>query len=188
MDKILTFPYTGVIFNALTVIIGSLIGLACKKSISPKLTDAVMCGIGLCIVYIGISGALNAGSDADANPVMPVIAIALGALVGTLIDIDRHLNRLGDAVERRFSKPSASGSRAQGKIAEGFISASLLFCVGAMTIMGGINAGISGDNTVYFTKGVIDCVSSIALSVSLGVGVLFSSFFVLLLQGGIVLA
>ena len=188
MDQILSFPYTGVIFNALVVIVGTLIGLACKKSISPKLTEAIMHGIGLCVAYIGISGALNAGSDADANPIMPVIAMALGAVIGTLIDIDRHLNRLGNWVERKFSAPSSDGAPAHGRIAEGFVSASLLFCVGAMTIMGGLAAGISGDNTIYFTKGVIDMVAAVALTVTLGIGVLFSSAFVFLLQGAIVLA
>lgn len=193
MDQLLTFPYTGVLFNALVVIVGSLIGLACKKSISKKLTDAVMSGIGLCIVYIGISGALAAGSDAEANPIMPVVAMALGALIGTLIDIDRLLNRLGDWVEQRFTPRKSDTTDpdqapAQGKIAEGFVSASLLFCVGAMTIMGGLAAGISGDNTIYFTKGVIDMVSAVALTVTLGVGVLFSSVCILLIQGGVVLA
>ena len=187
MDQILSFPYTGVIFNALVVIIGSLIGLACKKSISTKLTEAVMHGIGLCVAYIGISGALNAGADANANPVTPVIAMALGAVIGTLIDIDRHLNLLGNWVERKFSTPSSDGSPAHGKIAEGFVSASLLFCVGAMTIMGGLAAGISGDNTIYFTKGVIDMVSAVAFTVSFGIGVALSSVCVLLLQGSIVL-
>lgn len=188
MDKLLTFPYSGVIFNTLTVIVGSLIGLAFKKGFPQKLTDAVMCGIGLCTVYIGISGALSAGSDAEANPVMPIIAVALGVLIGTLVDVDRHLTHLGDAVERKFSRSSAEGAQSKGRIAEGFVSACLLFCVGSMTIVGGINAGVSGDNTLYFTKGTLDFVSSIALSVSFGVGVLLSSIFVLLFQGGLVLA
>ncbi|MBQ8381745.1 MAG: DUF554 domain-containing protein [Clostridia bacterium] len=188
MDKLLTFPYSGVIYNTLTVIVGSLIGLAFQKGFPKKLTDAVMCGIGLCTVYIGISGAVSAGSDADANPVMPIIAVALGVLIGTLIDIDRHLTRLGDAVERKFSKQSADGAPSKGRIAEGFVSACLLFCVGSMTIVGGINAGVSSDNTLYFTKGTLDFVSSIALSVSFGIGVLLSSVFVFLFQGGLVLA
>lgn len=183
IDQILTFPYTGVLFNTLTVIIGSLIGLAFKKGIPPKLTDALMCGIGLCTVYIGISGAISAGSGKDANPVMPIIAIALGVLIGTLIDIDRHLTRMGDAVERKFTKGDG-----HGKIAEGFVSACLLFCVGSMTIVGAINAGVSGDNTLYFTKGVLDFVSGMALTVSFGAGVLLSSLFVLIFQGGLVLA
>lgn len=187
MDSLLTFPYSGVIFNTLTVIIGSLIGLSFKKSVPKKLTDAVMCGIGLCTLYIGISGAISAGADADANPVMPIIAIALGVLIGTLLDIDGRLAKLGNMVEQRFSRGSAGENGSKGKIAEGFVSACLLFCVGSMTIVGGINAGVSGDNTLYFTKGVLDFVSSVALSVSFGVGVLLSAAFVFVLQGALVL-
>lgn len=184
IDALLGFKYSGVLFNTLTVVIGSLIGLAFKKGIPKKLTDALMCGIGLCTVYIGISGAISAGSDAEANPVMPIISVALGVAIGTLIDIDRHLTNMGNAVERKFSK----SGEAKGKIAEGFVSACLLFCVGSMTVVGAINAGVSGDNTLYFTKGVLDFVSGMALSVSFGVGVLFSAAFVLIFQGGLVLA
>ena len=185
MDDILTFPYSGVIFNTVTVIVGSLIGLAFQKGFPKKLTDAVMCGIGLCTLYLGISGALSAGADKDAHPLAPIISVALGVLLGTLLDIDGRLARLGNAVERKFSRPSAE--QKQGRIAEGFVSACLLFCVGSMTIVGGINAGVSGDNTLYFTKGTLDFVSSIALSVSFGAGVLLSSLFVLVFQGALVL-
>ena len=183
MEALLTFRYSGVIFNTLTVIIGSLIGLAFKKGIPKKLTDSVMCGIGLCTLYIGLSGAVSAGADEQASPIAPIIAIALGVLLGELIDIDACLGRIGDSVERRFASSEAQG----GRIAEGFVSACLLFCVGSMTIVGGINAGVSGDNTLYFTKGVLDFVSGMALSVSFGIGVLLSAGFVLLFQGGIVL-
>lgn len=189
MDNLLTFPYAGVLFNTLTVIAGSLIGLSFKKSVPKRLTDAVMCGIGLCTIYIGISGAISAGSDPQANPVMPIIAIALGVLIGTILDIDGRLVRLGNLVERRFAKNTdTEGEHSRGRIAEGFVSACLLFCVGSMTIVGGINAGVSGDNTLYFTKGVLDFVSSTALSVSFGMGVLLSSAFVFVFQGGLVLA
>ena len=156
-------------------------GLTFKKKVSSKYTDAVMCGLGLCTIYIGLSGALSAGSDADANPVMPIIAIALGVLIGTILDIDGKLAKLGQRVEQRFANQN-------GKIAEGCISASLLFCVGSMTIVGGINAGISGDNTLYFTKSALDLVSSTVLSVSFGLGVLLSAGFVFVFQGAIVLA
>lgn len=194
MEQLLTFPYSGVLFNTLTVIAGSTLGLSFKKGVPKRLTDAVMCGLGLCTVYIGISGAIGAGSDPDANPVMPIIAIALGVLIGTLLDIDGRLNRLGSLVEQRFAAKGGSlleqdgqDETQKGKIAEGFVSACLLFCVGSMTIVGGINAGVSGDNTLYFTKGVLDFVSSTALSVSYGIGVLFSSVFVLVFQGALVL-
>lgn len=181
MENLLTFSYSGVIVNTFTVILGSLMGLTFKKKVSSKYTDAVMCGLGLCTIYIGLSGALSAGSDADANPVMPIIAIALGVLIGTILDIDGKLAKLGQRVEQRFANQN-------GKIAEGFISASLLFCVGSMTIVGGINAGISGDNTLYFTKSALDLVSSTVLSVSFGLGVLLSAGFVFVFQGAIVLA
>lgn len=184
IDQLLSFKFSGVLFNTLTVIIGSLIGLAFKRGIPKKLTDALMCGIGLCTVYIGISGAISAGSDSEANPVMPIISVALGVAIGMLIDIDAHLTRLGNAVERRFAR----NADAKGKVAEGFVSACLLFCVGSMTIVGAINAGVSGDNTLYFTKGVLDFVSGMALSVSFGIGVLLSALFVFVFQGGLVLA
>ena len=182
LDLIMNFKYSGVLFNTLTVIIATLVGLAFKRAIPKRLTDALMCAIGVCTVYIGISGAVSAGADAEANPLITVISLAIGTAVGTLIDVDRLLCLAGEKLERRFS--SSTGS---GRIAEGFVSACLLFCVGSMTIVGGINAGVSGDNTLYFTKGVLDFVSAMALTVSLGIGVLFSAGFVLLFQGGIVL-
>ena len=193
MEQLLTFPYAGVLFNTLTVICGSLLGLSFKKGVPKRLTDAVMCGLGLCTIYIGISGAISAGSDPEANPVMPIIAVALGVLIGTLLDIDGRLNQLGNWVEQKFAAKnggqvqSTQENAQKGKIAEGFVSACLLFCVGSMTIVGGINAGVSGDNTLYFTKGVLDFVSSTALSVSFGIGVLLSAGFVLVFQGGLVL-
>ena len=180
---IMTFKYSGVLFNTLTVILGSLIGLTFKKAIPKKLTEALMCAIGVCTVYIGISGAVGAGNSCDASPLIPIISIALGTALGTLLDIDGALDKLGRAVENRFKK----GGEADGNIAAGFVAACLLFCVGSMTIVGGLNAGISGDNTLYFTKGVLDLVSGMALSVSFGIGVLLSSAFVLGFQGALVL-
>lgn len=187
MDNLLTFSYSGVLFNTLTVLIGSLTGLTFKKNVPKKLTDAIMCGLGLCTLYIGISGAISAGSDVAANPLNPIIAIALGVLAGTLLDIDGKLANLGNAVERKFSQKRGASEENKGKIAEGFVSACLLFCVGSMTIVGGINAGVSADNTLYFTKGVLDLVSSTVLSVSYGIGVLLSASFVLVFQGALVM-
>lgn len=182
-ELFLTFKYSGVLFNVLTVMLGSIIGLLFKRAIPKKLTDAMMCAIGICTLYIGLSGAVSAGGDKEANPIITVISVAVGIAVGTLLDIDGSLGKLGRAVEGKLSGKGG----AEGRIAEGFVSACLLFCVGSMTFVGGLNAGISGDNTLYFTKGILDFVSAMALSVSLGIGVLFSSLFVLLLQGGLVL-
>lgn len=184
MDAIIHFPYTGVLVNMLAVIIGSVIGLLCKKGFPEKLSNAVMFGAGLCTAYIGISGAISAGSHPEANAITPVIALAGGALIGTLLDIDGRLNRAASSIEKKLRH----GQNTQTSLAEGFVSATLLFCVGSMIILGGLSAGISGDNTIYFTKSVLDFVAAIALSVSLGAGVLLSSLAVGVLQGLIVLA
>ncbi|WP_333529730.1 DUF554 domain-containing protein [Desulfotomaculum sp. 1211_IL3151] len=168
----------GVIVNALAVIIGSLIGLLFKKGISQRFINAVMIGIGLCTVYIGISGSLK-----GENTLIIIISIVIGSIIGTWIDIDKRLNDIGKYIGTRF-RASSGGSVS---LAEGFVTGSLLFCIGAMTIVGSLNAGLTGDNQMLFTKSVLDLISSTMLSVSLGIGVLFSASFVLVFQGLIVL-
>lgn len=169
---------TGVIANTLTVIVGSLVGLTFRKGIPERVTSAVMIGLGLCTVYIGIDGAL-----AGQNVLIVIAAMVVGAIIGTLIDIDRAINDLGLWVEKKFQKKGGE----QVSIAEGFVTASLLFCVGAMTINGSLNAGISGDNSLLFTKATLDLFSSSMMAASLGIGVLFAAAFVLGFQGALVL-
>jgi uncharacterized membrane protein YqgA involved in biofilm formation len=168
----------GVLVNTATVLIGSLVGLLFKRAIPKKLTDAVMIGIGLCTIYIGISGALK-----GENTLILIGAIVLGAIIGTALDLDRRLNALGALIGKRFKK-SADGSVS---VAEGFVTASLLFCIGAMTVVGSLNAGLTGDNKMIFTKSILDLISSAILSVSLGVGVICSAAFVFVFQGALVL-
>ena len=167
----------GVLVNTVAVLIGSTIGLLFKKGIPQKYSDAVMTGIALCTVYIGISGALK-----GENTIVLIVSMALGAALGTLMDLDSCLNRLGQFVEKKFSKNDGTAS-----IAQGFITASLLFCVGAMTIVGSLTAGLTGDNEMLYTKSVLDLISASMLSVSLGIGVMFSAVFVLVFQGGLTL-
>ncbi len=168
----------GVIVNTFAVIIGSIIGLICKKGIPEKYTDAVMLGIGLCTVYIGISGALK-----GENTLILIISVVIGAIIGTFLDIDKKVNSLGEWIGKRFKKADSTNT----SISEGFVTGCLLFCIGAMTIVGSLNAGLSGDNEMLFTKSLLDLISSTMLSVSLGIGVLFSAAFVLVFQGSIVL-
>jgi hypothetical protein len=167
----------GVIVNTCTVLLGSIIGLICKKGIPERLSSAVMMGIGLCTVAIGITGLMS-----GENTLVLIISIVLGVLVGELLDIDGHVNR---AVEHVAGKTAGAGKAAQ--ISQGFITACLLFCIGAMTIVGSLNAGLKGDNEMLLTKSLLDFISSIMLSATLGIGVLFSAAFVLIFQGGIVL-
>lgn len=168
----------GVLVNVIAVVIGSAIGLICKKAISKRIADAIMIGVGLCIVAIGIMGILD-----GKNILVAVISIVLGAVVGSLIDIDKRVNDMGEWVQNRFKKKENSTV----SIAEGTVTASLLFCVGSMAIVGSINAGISKDYEMLFTKSVLDFISAMMLSVSLGYGVIFSAVFVLIYQGAIVL-
>ena len=168
----------GVLVNTLTVIAGSVIGLLFRKGIPKRIADAIMIGIGLCTVYIGISGALK-----GENTLILILSIVIGAIVGTVLDIDKRINQFGEWISSRLKKPSDGTA----SIAEGFVTASLLFCIGAMTIVGSLNAGLLGDNEMLFTKSLLDLISAAILTVSLGIGVLFSAAFVLVFQGSLVL-
>lgn len=167
--------FSGVLANVLTVVVGSVLGLVLKRQIPEKLTDAVMTAIGLCTIAIGVMGIIK-----GENQLVMIISMVLGAVVGTLVDIDGKLQKIGD----KLQKKSKDGEKST--FSQGFVTASLLFCVGAMTIVGSMNAGISGDNQMLYTKSVLDLISSTMLAASLGVGVLASATFVLVFQGGLV--
>ena len=163
--------------NMTTVIVGSLIGLLLKKGIPDRISSAVMTGLGLCTVYIGFSGSL-----CGENVLIVIAAMILGVICGTLLGIDEKLNNLGDFFETKLKTKDEKGS-----LARGFVSASLVFCVGSMTITGALSAGISGDTKLLVTKSMLDLMSSMMLASSLGIGVLLSSVFVIVFQGLITL-
>ena len=125
----------GVLVNALAILTGSFVGLLAKKGIPEKITNAIMTAIALCVIYIGVSGMLK-----GENTLVLIVSMVLGTAVGTLLDLDGRIERLGGRLERRFQR---GGQRAP--IAEGFVPASLLFCVGAMAILGSFNAGLKQD-------------------------------------------
>ena len=167
----------GVIVNVIVIIIGSGIGMALKKGIPQRISETMMKGLGLCTLYIGWSGALK-----GSNTLVLIISMAIGVVIGEGLDLDARLNRFAQGMENRFKKEDGSIS-----IAEGFIAASLLFCVGAMTVVGSLQAGLSGDYETLFTKSVLDFISSMIFASTLGIGVMLSAVFVLFFQGGIVL-
>lgn len=168
----------GVIANTITVLIGSLCGLLLCRGIPEKVSDTVMRAIGLCTLYIGISGALE-----GENTLVLILSMAIGTMIGVWLDIDKHFTQSVEKIETKFR-------RGDGKVslAEGFISASLLFCVGAMTIVGSLQAGLTGDNRMLFTKSILDLISSFLFASTLGIGVVASAGFVFVFQGAIVLA
>lgn len=169
--------FSGVFVNTATVLIGSAVGLLLKKQIPEKFTNAIMTVIGLCTVAIGIGGIIK-----GENQLVMIISLVFGTILGTLVDIDGKLQILGDKLQKKNKKADSPKST----FSQGFVTASLLFCVGAMTIVGSMNAGISGDNQMIYTKSVLDLISSSMLAASLGVGVVFSSVFVFVFQGSLV--
>ena len=164
--------------NCGVIIVGCIIGLFIKGGIPERFNKIIMNGLALCAMFIGFSGALEGN-----NTIITIVSMALGALVGELIDIDKWLNKLGETIQKKLDK----GNGKESRIAEGFVNASLLYCVGAMSIVGALQAGLSGNYDTIYAKTVLDGVSSVIFSASMGIGVIFSSVTVLLYQGGITL-
>lgn len=168
---------SGAVVNFFLVIIGSLFGALFKKGIPERLQKALIQGIALCVLYIGITGFF----EKNINVLLVILCMAVGAIIGELIDLDKFVNKLGEKLEGVFGKNNSS------PVAEGFITATLIFCVGAMTIVGSIDSGISGDNSTLYSKAIMDCIVATVLTSSLGFGVLLSAFSVLIIQGSITL-
>lgn len=171
----------GSIVNCVAVIFGSLLGLAFKhlmdrgseNGAAKRISGALMSGMGLCVLAIGAQGAI-----AMNNVLVVIISMAIGTLIGEAIDLDKYIGKLGDALQSRTKGKF-------GRVTEGFVGGTLLFCVGSMTIVGSLNSGLLGDHTMLYAKSLIDMVASVVLASTLGIGVLFSSLFVLVFQGGI---
>ena len=167
------------IVNAIAIIIGSLIGLLLKKGIPERIASSIMKALGLCTVFIGITGLFKGD-----NVLVLIISMVIGTFIGEGIDLDLRINRLGDWVEQKFKKNDSQKSPA---IAEGFVTATLLFCVGAMAVVGSLQSGLTGNHEMIFTKSLLDFVSAIIFASTLGIGVMFSAVAVLIYQGSIVL-
>lgn len=162
-------------------------------SLSQKVLSTVMQGVGVFTVFIGLQMTLSADFPAmdgffliDGMLVI-LMCLIVGGVAGSVMDIESRLDALGRAIEARFSRGSQGQSVGSGRIAEGFVVASLLFCVGPMAVVGAINDALLGDITTLSTKAVLDGITSIALSSTLGVGVMLSAGAVLLYQGTITL-
>jgi Uncharacterized membrane protein, possible Na+ channel or pump len=166
----------GTLVNFSAIIIGSIIGILFKNGIPEKISNTIMQGLSLCIVFIGISGAIK-----GSNILLIIISMVIGGLLGELIDLDNLLQKLGNKLEEKFKGKGI-------KVSEGFVTASLLFCVGSMAIVGSLQSGLEGDHKILFAKSMLDGISSIIFASSLGIGVMLSSFSVLIYQGAITLA
>lgn len=162
----------GTTVNAIAIVIGSIIGLLIGKHIKERFSDIIIKGLSLAILAMGIQGAISAN-----NMLYVIVSIAIGALIGEGLDIEAGLERLGIGIEKRFSS--------KNPIAQGFVTATLLFCTGSMAILGAIQGGLLGDHETLLIKSILDGVISVVFAATLGIGVILSSVSVFLYQGAI---
>ncbi len=167
----------GTIVNAIAVVVGTTLGCVLKKGIPEKVQRVIMQGLGLCVLVIGITSAIK-----TENTLLFVISVALGAAIGKSIGIEDGLDRLGQKVQDRFS------SGGNSNIAEGFVTATLIFCVGAMAILGSIESGVNNNHEILYIKSMLDGIAAMIFASTLGFGVGLSAFAVLIYQGIITLS
>lgn len=166
----------GTIVNAIAIICGSLLGLLFRKGIAERYKDIIMSGVGLAVILIGIKSALS--SD---KLMVVIFSVIIGAVIGEFLRIEQRLEALGTYLERKVSARSSD----TGSFAHGFVTASLVFCVGSMAIVGSLESGLTGNHQTLFAKSILDGVTSIIFASAMGLGVLFSSIVVIVYQGAI---
>jgi uncharacterized membrane protein YqgA involved in biofilm formation len=174
---------TGTLINIGTVLVGTLIGVTVGSRLPEGMRQRVLAGLGMVTLVIGVDLALAWGREdtSQSTPLYVLGGVLIGGMIGEALGIERRLEALGDQVQARLS--SAEGST----VSEGFVSASLLFCVGSLTVVGSIQDGLTGDYQTLATKAVLDGFAAIALAATLGWGVGLSIFTILIVQGGITL-
>ncbi len=166
---------TGTIVNVASICAGALIGRYAGRLIPARIRQTVMSGLGLTVLLIGLQLALQ-----SRQPMIVIGSLIVGGIIGELLQIEARLESFGNWLQGRFA--------GAGNVAEGFVAASLLYCVGAMAIMGSLQDGFSGTPTILYAKAALDGVASIALASTLGIGVLFSALPVAMYQGSITVA
>ena len=167
----------GAAVNAAAIFIGSAFGMLFKKGISERVQQTLTAALGLCVLFIGVQGAL-----AGENLMIEALSLVLGALLGEWIDLDRHLNRFGAFLQKKIAKKDNSS------FGEGFVSSTLFVCVGAMAIVGAIEAGMQGRFDTYYTKALLDGVTVLIMTASLGFGCFFSGVVLLVYEGALTLS
>lgn len=188
---------TGTLVNTAAIIVGSLAGLLLRwlpgklrgsapapapsgRAVGACLQESMMKGVALCVLYIGLSGCLK-----GENTLITILSMVLGTIIGELLDLDGKMHRLGDWLQKVME--ALPLSRGETPLSEGFVTASLLFCVGAMAVVGALQDGLTGDHSTLFAKALLDGISAVVFASSLGIGVIFSAAAVLVYQGAIAL-
>lgn len=180
----------GTLVNMALIIVGASVGLIIKGSLHQKFQDTMMKAMGLAVAFIGISGALQGMLIIEQNKLqsenimLMVVSLAIGAFIGELIDIEAKLDSLGEKIKNGLKVNGEKGNN----FVEGFVNSSLLYCVGAMAIIGSLNDGLSADASILYAKGFIDGIVSIFFASTLGIGVFFSIVPLGIYQGAITLS
>ncbi|KOA19588.1 putative membrane protein YdfK [Clostridium homopropionicum DSM 5847] len=171
----------GTIVNALAILAGGTLGIFLKGGLSEKVAKNVMDGLALCVLFIGASNIIGVTDKLDSTSFLVIIiSTVIGAVVGEKIDIDKKIENLGNNIEKKLNNKG-------GQVSKGFVTASLLFCIGAMAIIGSLESGLVGNHKTLFAKSVLDGITSIIFASSLGIGVLLSAASVFVYQGLITL-
>jgi len=174
----------GTWINISTIIIGSVLGLFFGARLPERMRASVIVALGLFTFALGIDLFLEGVQSPGENPLIPLVSLLLGAILGEWWRLEERLNKLGARLEARISGSTQEGSA----FIRGFVSASLLFCIGPMTILGAIQDGLTGNYQLLAIKSVLDGFASLALASTFGIGVAFSILVVLVYQGGLSLA
>ncbi len=168
----------GTIVNAMAIIAGGTAGILLKRGIPRSYMDTVMQAISLAVLLIGIRGAMR--SD---DLLIIIFSLAIGAVVGEMLRIDGRLEEMGNRIQDRFARGDGEST-----MAKGFVTASLIFCVGSMAIVGSLESGLTGNHQTLYAKSVLDGIASLIFASTFGVGVLFSAASVFVYQGVITLS
>ena len=178
----------GTLVNMAAILIGSGLGLLLKNGIPKRLQTTISSAVGLCLIFVGITGAIKGLMNVSGttfktkDTLVVVICMAVGAAIGEWLDLEQKMENLGDWVKSKLPRGASTSN-----FTEAFVSTSLVFCIGAMAIVGSIEDSLNHDYTILFTKAVMDGVLSVVFAASMGIGVAFSMFPIGIYQGGITL-
>ncbi len=171
----------GTLINVAAIVAGSGLGLLVRKGMKPSIADTVMQGLGLCVILIGLMGALETH-----NVLLIILSMVVGGVLGSVLNIEKRMNQLGAYAQRKLTRQSPQ-DEGGNDFAKGFVTASLVFCVGAMAVVGALNSGIKGDHSTLIAKAALDGVAAVVFAGTIGVGVMLSAVPVLVYQGAIAL-
>lgn len=170
----------GTLINVAAIIAGSLLGLLFKNGMKQRFQDILMTALGAATIFIGASGAIS-GMTGTEPTMLLIFSLVLGSLAGEALRIEDRLDSFGEFLKKKAKRDNDSG------FVEGFVSASLIVCVGAMAVVGSLEDGLSGDFSMIAAKSVLDLVLVMVFSSAMGIGAMFSAVPVLIYQGGITL-